>query len=40
MFESSLPIPHTDGARQTDMVDGAFHELFKGMPSRFDPGRK
>jgi homogentisate 1,2-dioxygenase len=40
MFESALPFRATAWAEATPLVDGAFHELFEGLGSRFDPTRR
>ena len=39
MFESALAFRSTAWARDTDLVDRGFLDLFEGMPSRFDPKR-
>ena len=40
MLESALPFRSTRWARETPLVDGAFHALFEGMRARFDPSRR
>jgi homogentisate 1,2-dioxygenase len=39
MFESALPFRTTAWARETPLVDAAFHEIFADMKVRFDPKR-